>query len=283
MSIPDVNIKKPEEGLKKVQNVNPGSVDRTSVEKRVKIVEVIGPPGIGKSTIYNALCKRWRTNASWIYQEALLTPGKPSFSAFSKWLEYQFRKFSGKPKKMSLSIDYGLQFVNNNVELAHFFWNHLSDPHTYKHEEIGNRFRSSYFLFSDFCRYQALLATGTDKTCVIDEGFLQKSFLLQENKQKMIDIVNRYIPLLPLPDALIYINTTNKDVILDRLGGRKKVIASHLGKDKDALLIDIEKWQFLFELITEKMQRYHIPVYNINGERPVEENVFLLNKILSER
>jgi hypothetical protein len=249
----------------------------------VKTVEVIGPPGIGKSTIYKALCSKWQPNAPWIYQEALLAPGKPSFSAFSKWIEYHFRKFSGKPKKMSLSVDYGLQFVDNNVELAHFYWNHLSDPHTYKHEEIGHRFRSSYFLFSDFCRYQAILATRTDKTCVIEEGFLQKSFLLKENKKEMIDIVNSYVPLLPLPDALVYINTTNKEVILSRLGGRKKVIASHQGKDKEALLADIEKWQFLFELIVEKMKEHRIPVYNIDGERSVEENAFLLNKILSDR
>lgn len=283
MSIPDVNIKKPGEGLKKVQKVNPGSVDQGNVEKRVRIVEVIGPPGIGKSTIYKALCGKWQPNAPWIYQEALLAPGKPSFFAFSKWLEYHFRKFSGKPKKMSLSVDYGLQFVDNNVELAHFYWNHLSDPHTYKHEEIGHRFRSSYFLFSDFCRYQALLATGTDKTCVIDEGFLQKSFLLQENKQKMIDIVNRYVPLLPLPDAVIYINTTHKDVILNRLERRNKVIASHQGKDKEGLLADIEKWQFLFEIIVDKMKVNRIPVHNIDAERPVAENAFLLNKILSDR
>ena len=269
--------------MNKVQKVNPVSVDRRNVEKRVKIVEVIGPPGIGKSTIYKALCHQWRPNAPWIYQEALLTPEKPSFSAFSKWLEYQFRKFSGKPKKKSLSVDYGLQFVENNVELAHFYWNHLSDPHTYKHEEIGHRFRASYFLFSDFCRYQAILATGTDKTCVIDEGFLQKSFLLKENKQEMIDHVNSYVPLLPLPDALVYINTTNKDMILSRLGGRKKVIASQQGKDKEALLADIEKWQLLFELICEKMQQYQIPVYHIDGARSVEENAFLLNKILSDR
>jgi thymidylate kinase len=245
-----------------------------------KIIEIIGPPGIGKTTIYEALCTTWSPVSNWIYLDALLTP-KPRFSEFKAWFEYQLKKVLRKKIVKSIPVEYGLRFVEEYQDLANFYWNHLSNPDIYHDGEIKKRFRSAYFLYADFCKYQAILESRSSKPCIINEGLLQKSFLIQDDKQLMRDVINKYVPLLPLPHAIIYINTPNIGLVLERLRSRKKIIASHFGKGDKELKDDIENWQLLLNTISEIMQRKGVPVYNIDGDRSIEENVVAINNLLN--
>jgi len=243
-----------------------------------KIIEIIGPPGIGKTTIYESLCKTWRSTLNWTHQEALLTP-KPHFSELNKWVEYRFRKLLGKKITKSIPVEYGLRFVENHQELANFYWNYLSDAQDGTTQEISKRFRAAHFLFTDFCRYQAIAESNAAQPCIINEGLLQKSFFIHDDEQVMLAAINKYIPLLPLPYAIIYINTPDKNIIIERLRTRKKIIASHLGKGYKDLLVDIEKWQYLLNVIVEKMKCKNVPIYHIEGSKPVEENVVFINNL----
>lgn len=238
-----------------------------------KIIEIIGPPGIGKTTIYESLCKTWRSTFNWTYQEALLTP-KPHFSEFNKWTEYRLRRLLGKKITKSIPVEYGLRFIENHQELANFYWNYLSNA-----PEISKRFRAAHFLFTDFCRYQAIVESNAVQPCIINEGLLQKSFFIHNDEQVMLAALDKYMPLLPLPYAIIYINTPDTSLIIERLRSRKKIIASHLGKGYNDLFADIEKWQYLLNLIVEKMKCKNVPIYHIEGSKPLEENVILINKL----
>lgn len=246
-----------------------------------KIIEVIGPPGVGKSTIYKALCKTWSPNANWIHQHALLVPDSPNFIEFGKWLEHQAKTLFNKKLTKSINTDYGLRFAAKNQALANFYWRHLSDTGTYSSKEIDKRFRSAYFLFHDFCRYQAIIESSCAKPCIINEGLLQKSFFVPENGERLNELIEMYLSLLPLPHAIIFIDAPNAEVIVDRLQRRNKVIASHGGKDAQALLEDIERWQRTLNLIVEKAQKAGVGIIKVDGEKPVNENVLELNRRLS--
>jgi hypothetical protein len=244
---------------------------------KTKIVEIIGPPGIGKSTMYKSLCKKWTAQSNWIFPDRLLSLTE-STKQNKFWPEYQIRKLLNKENK-AIPVDFGLRYVDNNKELAQFLWNHLCFSNTYDSSEISQLYRSVYFLFKDFCRYQAIWETNFNKPCIIDEGLLEKSFFVLPDENVMIDLMNAYLPLLPLPHAIIFVNTSNIDVIADRLLNRKKVIASHIGKDRKSLEKDIERWQFLFGIIIRQMEKYNVPVYNIDGLKPIDEKVSMLNEI----
>jgi len=251
------------------------------ITHKTKIIEIIGPPGIGKSTFYQALCKSWSTRSNWVYQNKLLAPSKPKLAEFNAWLRYEARTFLHKNETKDIPVDYGLRFVDRHKELAQFFWDRLSGIQLCMGEEIDKCFRSAYFLFKDFCRYQAIAESSCSKPCMIDEGFLQKSFLIHNDEKFMTDIVNEYILLLPLPYSVIYINTTDVNIIVERICNRKKIIASHFGKDATALIANTEKWQQLFKIIIEKLRLNNIPVYCIDGEKPIEENVRFINAVLN--
>jgi GTPase SAR1 family protein len=255
----------------------------TRHEQKTRIIEFIGPPGVGKSTIYKALCQKWNTQANWTYQDQLLLIEKPLLSDPKIWLEFQLRKLAKKIGNRNINVDFGLRFVDNNKPLVEFLWDHIAFSNAYNPDEAGNKFRSAYFLFKDFCRYQAIWESKSSRPCIIDEGLFVKSFFILDNKQAIADVVNSYFPLVNLPHAVVYINTSHTEIIADRLLNRKKIIASHIGKERNALLADTLKWQFLFSLIIDKLDRLSVPVFHIDALKSVEENVILLGKLLNSK
>lgn len=238
-----------------------------------RIVELVGPPGAGKSTLYEALCAVWTPASPWIHQDALLSPAKPALSQVSAWLEYNLKVMLGRTRAKSIPVDFGLRFSDSHHELAHFCWNHLSSSVMPLNHEIGQRFRSSYFLFNDFCRYQAILEKSSKSPCIIEEGFLQKSFLLHENGSQLKEVLKSYLQLIPLPQAILLIDSDNTDLIVKRLRQRKKTIASQLHADDRQLAIETRKWQQLLQFATSDLEKNGVQVYRLNAELPIQENV----------
>lgn len=231
-----------------------------------KIIEIIGPPGIGKSTFYKFLCKRWKPSYNWTYQDKLLAPDKPKINDFKNWLTYKSKRILGKKLSTSLSTDLGLRFINHNPELAGFYWKLLSDPLVYDKTNVDSRFRAAYFLFQDFCRYQAVMEKPNNKPCLMNEGLLQKAFFTQLSKLELEEKLNEYMNIIPNSiHAIIYLSTPNTGIILERLLHRDKVIASHIGKKSDELLVDIKNWQYMLDLIVEKAKTKGIRVFKIDG------------------
>jgi thymidylate kinase len=249
-----------------------------------KIIEIIGPPGIGKSTIYQSLCKTWKPGSQWVYPDVLLT-SKPGIFSFRKRLVYHLHILLHKKLTKSIPVDYGLRFAAEQQKLAKFCWKYLSDIQFSDDEDINKRFRSAYFLFRTFCIYQAILEKAPAKPCIIQEGFLQKSFFISEDEDDDLlinELLNKYLLLIPLPYAIIYIDTPDIKEIVKRLRGRDKIIASHLGKNDEALQKDIEKWQHAQNNILEKLKSAGVLIIRINGRQPVKENVSGIQELLKK-
>lgn len=244
-------------------------------------IEIIGPPGIGKSVLFHAVCRSWNPKKEWVYDDVLLAPKEPSVLQFSNWLEYQYRWYLGKKLSRNLPNSYGEKFILNNEKLARFCWRYLSEnPH---HNSIKDRYRYSCFLFDNFCKYQAIEEKNSPKPCLIEEGFLQKSFLIHDDRQMMEEILDQYISLLPLPATIIALDTEDAELIAKRIQGRNKIIPSHYNMDLKGLVHETEKWQYYTRLVLDKMKKKDVPVYKIDGSKPLEEKAAVLNLILQSQ
>lgn len=245
------------------------------------IIEFIGPPGIGKSSIYKTLCQKWNRKNNWIHQDALLAPKRPGLLHLTQWLIYNFQVLFGRKLVKSLPNEYGLRFINNHRELAAFCWHHLSDPAFFNDRALDMRFRSAYLLFADFCRYQAIWESPYQRPCIMDEGLLQKSFLIHEDEQVMRNLMHRYLSVVPLPYAIVCIDTPNKHIISQRLQSRSKKLPAHLGKNQQDLLAETAKWQHLLGMILEIVRDRQVTVCRVDGARPIKENVQLIRDFLA--
>lgn len=142
-------------------------------------------------------------------------------------------------------------------------------------------FRHAYFLYDDFSTYQAIAEKRHPKPCLIEEGFFQKSFLIHEDKQVMEDILDEYLAVLPLPHAVIELDTENVDLIIQRLKTRKKTIPSHQNKTDKELVLETEKWQYLNRLVYDKLRAKNVLVHRMDGGKPLNEKVALLESTLA--
>ena len=247
-----------------------------------KIIEIIGPPGIGKTTFYNALCKNWRGSLKWTYQNALLSPA-PLLSDLNNWIRFRAKQFFNRDLSKSVPLEFGLRFAQSYPDLANFCWKQLSDENVFPTDMTGFRFRSVFLLYLDFCRYQAITEKGSSVPCLLNEGLLQKSFLVQGDVKLLPDLINTYLSLVPLPKVVICLNTEDPGLVVERLLKRPKIIASHLGKNRNDLFKDIVKWQFQLRLINSWMLNHNVTVYNLDGAKSVKENVLIISEILEKQ
>jgi hypothetical protein len=249
----------------------------------INTVELIGPPGVGKSTLYKETCKHWKQSFKWVYEDRLLSEDKPPIYNSFSWLEYTYREISGKPLSKSLPVGFGLKFIDEHKELADFLWKYMNKnekPVSGSCAGTDRKFRLAYFLFYTFCRYEAIGIKINKKPCLIEEGFLQKSIFMQQPIEGQEDFISQYLSLMPLPSAVVYINIKNPLFIVERLKNRKKVIVSHTGKDSNELFLEIRKWQQYFKLAMNILVSKGVRVFQVNGEYPVEENRKSITKFL---
>src|SRR5687767_4597624 len=102
----------------------------------VDIIEIIGPPGIGKTTMYNALCKNWRSSMKWTHQNAIVNP-IPLLSDLNNWIRYHAKKLFKMDLSKSVPLEFGIRFAQSNPALVNFRWRQLSDENVFTDEMGG--------------------------------------------------------------------------------------------------------------------------------------------------
>ena len=247
-----------------------------NLSNKTRIIEIVGPPGIGKSTIYNTLSSLWKQQDSWLPQNALLRRSNPPISQFRHWIGHHVTGILSLKKSTAVPVEVGLRFANNHKALSFFFWSYLCGHATSK-KDTGNAFSTAYFLFKDFCRYQAIWDASSPRPCLLDNGFLSKAFLFHQEEEQLKQQLDEYLSLVPLPHAIICLEKEGSETVF------------HTGADQSvngqkphqaAELMNLDRYKAVYKMIVEKMEGYNIPLCRVNVRNTNEKNLPILLNFL---
>jgi thymidylate kinase len=237
------------------------------------IIELCGAPGAGKSTIYKEIVANWKKKYNWVPGHFLY----PTTKINTHNLKYFTKSLVDKIYKTTDAAamkNAGEEFIVENPVYVDAVWNNIF----YRNKENFNsgnlRFHAADYWFKIFQKIQVLKNSESKKLALIDEGLIQridsalyKSQTIEQEKDEIRDLIN----IMPLPHALIYIET-NASENLSRLRSRKKKLKAHIHlPDQDLLEMLLnyqQRWQFVCEILKDK----EIPVLKIDGSLISKDN-----------
>ncbi|MEO6220888.1 MAG: hypothetical protein ABIO81_10700 [Ginsengibacter sp.] len=248
-----------------------------------KIVELFGPPGVGKTTICKEVEAKWESEYKWIPASNLFPPQKKT--AISPKINIAF---INKLLRQS-NIDYDAiheverNFIASHPKLMDAFWKNICYNQKRGFNGIDIRFEKSNFLRKRIQKIQFVSENKTSKICLVDEGITQmipgaiyKSKNSAEEQKEIYSIIG----MCPLPVAIINIDTDTKE-IANRLYQRNKVNPMH----KNLTLSELESITELSrerrKIITKILEEAGMPMLKIDSRMNSADNALKIISFLN--
>ncbi|MBA2562841.1 MAG: hypothetical protein H0V14_07995 [Chitinophagaceae bacterium] len=246
-----------------------------------KIVEFYGLPGVGKSTIYEDLKGKWKKEFNWIPSHHLYTK-KKIFESLSKFLLIVGRiikdgNFDDVAKKEA-----GDRFVAQYPEFIDAFWNNILYKQKKSYNGLDLRFERAKYFYITIQKIQLLRESNSKKIALVDEGLIHRISRGLYKSENLIDELNEIkhlLQIMPLPDALVYVETDVQENA-KRLAQRKKVISMHKSLSITEIENIIPETQERMENITKILENKGIPILRVDAKLHIETNVIKIKSFV---
>jgi len=236
-----------------------------------KIVELSGPPGVGKTTIYREIKARWKKNNNWIPGSYLCPHPDLSFQYFRMFLSYLPKKLKGKAGGTFYDVKMAARrrFVEQYPEYMDACWHDLIVKQKKAFNGLDLRLKKAELLGGQIETFQFLRESTTTKTAILEEGLVHLLDVLSfcDTIEEIVQIVD----VMPLPDALIYIKTDVSENVR-RVMQRGDYISLHTSLDSNQLQNITRRSQQRRELINQVLEARGIPILHINAKVSIKEN-----------
>lgn len=247
-----------------------------------KIVELMGSPGVGKTTIYQKMTKRWIKNYNWIPAEFLFPKEKLVLENYSRFILNVMRLIMGKkfPFDTMAMEEAGGRFVALYPEYIDKCWNNINSIHKKNINGLDLRFQKISYLYKVIQKVQILRERESDQIAVIDEGLVQlitSSLCKRENLEETTAEIEDFLQIIPMPDGIISVETDLEENT-KRLLQRKKVISMHkslVQSQLEKVICTDHKRRAAVNTILESR---NVPLLRINSTDKIATNV---SKIIS--
>lgn len=246
-----------------------------------KIVEFVGPPGIGKSTTYEELCKKWTPNNTWVpYNICALSSPNKNTTIKSQIKKLVFKQNLPSPEKKLLK-EAREKFIDENPDFINILWNAISNkPLHVTGRDI--RYDSMRFMMKICARAQLMMEYNKSKYCVIDEGFIQNITFTVNNKNNgnYYEELNASIELVKKYTDVVFNFTVNLNALLDRIHRRQKRTFLQENLTYHQISERMEDSIQNKTLITEILEEKNIPVYTVDSSKSAQYNCNEIKRIL---
>lgn len=235
-------------------------------------MEIIGAPGVGKTTIYEALAKLWSKKEPWaLSKEFLPILHVSDIQTPLKWL-YLIRRLLGKPSVDQKKVtNAAYTFLQENRAFSSLCWDLIHKNRTEDHLGVDNRFRSAYYVYKVFGVYQSIVTSCDNRICVTDELLTHRIIQLTKesvNKNEIREFVNA----LPLPAGIICLDAP-VEVLKKRLTERQRRIIRHQGRNSSDLakVASHDRAKLLF--LCKELEERGVSVLYINASQSINSCV----------
>lgn len=242
-----------------------------------KFVELIGSPGVGKTTIYKELQRIWEKNYNWAPSQNFYPKkeiiSEPSGSFFIDILR-RIKNRNGKIDTRAME-EAGGRFVELYPEYIDACWNDINCTQKRNLNGRDLRFQKVSYLYKLIQKIQTVREQNSEQIAIVDEGLihiinsiLYKREVSAEEKKH----IEHLLEIMPLPVGIVSIETALEENI-KRLGQRKKVIPMHKSladeQLEDTIRIDHNKRAVINTIIANKK----IPFLRIDSTDVIANNV----------
>lgn len=240
-----------------------------------KIIELVGIPGVGKSTTLKAMMSEWNKSSKWIPAHFLYPQKDLTLTSLNKLFTIIKRKImldEGTIDERAMKR-YGERFLVEHPNFIDACWKSIFSESHPSLNGIDLRFEKANYLFITIQRFQLLKESEIDKYVVLDEGLIHRvanSFYSSdklENNTNVIELFNN----MPLPDALIHFDVSAEEAA-KRLSKRKKVIISHQGLSLSELERSSSVSQEIINCIVDTIKVRNKRILRLDGKDSIEDN-----------
>jgi len=236
------------------------------------VVEIIGPPGVGKSSILNSLRKRQKQNPSWVLDRDLL----PRLTMVQRLTRVP-RRWFGVPLP-NLLASAGRRFVEQNQQFVCHLWEALNAARPTGNGDLDLRFCIVSMLYSKFAKVQILRESSRNRTVVIDEGLCKQLGFLAD--RRVNDATLQALILDPvMPGCFVWVDAPG-EVIADRVLHRRPVARVHLGLSRAEIVEYSERSRAGWRRFSLLLQEFGKQVHRIDASEDGEINTRIIEDLL---
>jgi deoxyadenosine/deoxycytidine kinase len=212
-----------------------------------KIVELIGPSGVGKTAVYKRLKNDWEPDYHWVPYDYLEHSRKKLLKGYIRKLFSRFIPllFNKKESVETTRIVDEWKFIDQSNET--FLGDKYKDLKSTVMDLIGEhcdkgfdgsdkRFITIYMIMWSIAHIETINSFKKDsRYCILKqgEGFISRIMHLNTpsfNKEALL----QYLGVIPFPDVLIHLDV-HPDEIIRRIKNRERVSTLHKGMDDKTL------------------------------------------------
>ncbi len=244
-----------------------------------RIIELSGSPGVGKSTLYKELIKRWNRKGNWIPAHFLYPREKSVLKNVMRISRFLIKKIKNETLTDLHAMEKsGDRFLQQNRKMVDTCFANILFRQQESLERMDRRFGRTTFLNKILQKVQTVREYETNKFAIVDEGLLycipnwipniyEKEDLLSEEEE-----INKLIRLMPLPEAMVYIDIDVEENIR-RLVNRRKLIPTHYGLTLQRIEDLTRESHRVHAIINKQLALNGLTILHLDAKKEISTNV----------
>ena len=251
----------------------------------MKRIDLMGVPGVGKSTLYKKLIKCRNKNFKFLtLEEAKFLIARKHSTKAKKTMKDSLKDFLLITRVYKITTP-DLPDIVLRKKKREFLWDSKEkmddfiDKSIKLIEESDRISLLKLYDFSYFCESLEnvlLLKKSTDEaTVLIDESLAKRPFLSHRDDKEYLDRISEYFYNMPIPDGIVFFRSSTSEV-LARIEERKKkqgkIIPGHKDLSKDELRKHVKAQIHVSEYGLTILRKRNIPILILDASNPIKTN-----------